>query len=54
MSVAESRFDQMFPVLDAAQIEVAKHFASGEARSFAPGEIIYDVGVRNAPAWLVH
>ena len=35
------------------QIETAKRFASGAARTFAAGEAVYDVGVRNAPAWLV-
>ena len=53
MSLVETRRHQMFPVLDVAQIETAKRFASGEARSFAPGEIVYDVGERHAPAWLV-
>ena len=43
----------MFPVLDAGQIDTAKRFASGPAREFAPGEIVYDVGERNVPAWLV-
>ena len=38
MSLADTRFDQMFPVLDAVQIETAKRFASGPARDFAPGE----------------
>jgi len=53
MSLAETRFDQLYPVLDAAQIEIARRFASGEARHFAPGELIYDVGTRNVPSWLV-
>ena len=53
MSAIADRYDQMFPVLDPPQIEAAKRFASGEPRRFAPGELIYDVGVRNAPAWLV-
>jgi thioredoxin reductase (NADPH) len=53
MSLVETRRHQMFPVLDLAQIETAKRFASGEARSFAPGAIVYDVGERSAPAWLV-
>jgi thioredoxin reductase (NADPH) len=35
------------------QVDTAKRFASGPARQFAPGELIYDVGVRNVPAWLV-
>jgi thioredoxin reductase (NADPH) len=53
MSLIETRGYQMFPVLDAAQIETAKRFASGPARKFAPGEIVFDVGERHAPAWLV-
>ncbi|MFZ0692888.1 MAG: FAD-dependent oxidoreductase, partial [Alphaproteobacteria bacterium] len=53
MSLIDTRGHQLFPVLDAAQIETAKRFASGEARRFAPGEIVYDVGERYAPAWLV-
>ena len=53
MSLVQTRGHQMFPVLDLAQIETAKRFASGAARSFAPGEVVYDVGERQAPAWLV-
>ena len=53
MSAIADRYDQMFPVLDPQQVEAAKRFASGEARRFTPGELIYDVGVRNSPAWLV-
>jgi CRP-like cAMP-binding protein len=53
MSRLSDRFDQMFPVLDARQLEAARRFASGAARTFAPGELAYDVGTRNAPAWLV-
>ena len=53
MRLIESRSHQLFPVLDAAQIETAKRFASGPARDFAPGEIVFDVGERNAPIWLV-
>jgi thioredoxin reductase (NADPH) len=53
MSLIETRGHQMFPVLDMAQIETARRFASGEARSFAPGEVVFDVGERSAPAWLV-
>jgi thioredoxin reductase (NADPH) len=53
MPLAEARRDQMFPVLDASQIETAKRFASGPAREFAPGQVVYEVGERHAPAWLV-
>ena len=37
MSLVETRFDQMFPVLDAVQLATAKRFASGPARSFRAG-----------------
>jgi thioredoxin reductase (NADPH) len=53
MSVITTRGHQLFPVLDASQIDMAKRFASGPAHDFAPGEIVYDVGERNVPAWLV-
>jgi thioredoxin reductase (NADPH) len=53
MSLIETRRHQMFPVLDLAQIETAKRFASGEKRSFAPGKVVFAVGERQAPAWLV-
>jgi thioredoxin reductase (NADPH) len=53
MSLNETRRHQIFPVLDAAQIETARRFASGAMRSFAPGEVVYEVGERHAPAWLV-
>ena len=53
MSLADTRYDQLFPVLSPAQVETARHFASAEARRFAPGELAYDVGMRNASAWLV-
>jgi thioredoxin reductase (NADPH) len=53
VSLVETRAHQLFPVLDAGQIETAKRFASGPARDFAPGEIVFDVGERQAPAWLV-
>jgi len=53
MSVLETRGHQLFPVLDAAQMDAAKRFASGPARDFAPAEIVFDVGERNVPVWLV-
>src|SRR3954470_19076219 len=53
MSLMETRRHQLFPTLEAAQIETAKRFASGEARHFAAREIVYGVGERHAPAWLV-
>lgn len=53
MSLIESRREQLFPVLDTAQVETAKRFASGPAREFAPDEVIFTVGERHASAWLV-
>ena len=53
MSLVGTRFDQMFPVLDAVQLATAKRFASGPAQTFAPGATVYEVGMRNMPAWLV-
>ncbi len=53
MNIVDTRRHQMFPVLDAAQIETAKRFASGEARTFAPGEVVYDAADRHVPGWLV-
>src|SRR5271165_3747527 len=53
MSVIETRRSQMFPVLDALQLELAKRFASAPARTFRPGEVVFDVGQRNVPTWLV-
>ena len=44
MTLIETRGHQMFPVLDAGQIETAKRFASGPARRFAPGETVFDCG----------
>jgi thioredoxin reductase (NADPH) len=53
MSTLGTRAHQMFPVLTAAQIEMARRFASGAARRFAPGETLYAIGEEGAPAWLV-
>jgi thioredoxin reductase (NADPH) len=53
MSLIDTRHHQLFPVLDAGQIATAKRFASGPARTFAPGEVVFDVAESHAPAWLV-
>jgi len=53
MSVIDTRRQQMFPVLDVGQMETASRFASGPARDFAPNEIVFEVGERQAPSWLV-
>jgi thioredoxin reductase (NADPH) len=49
----DTRRHQMFPVLDAAQIETARRFASGPPRHFAPGESVYAIGEQGAPSWLI-
>ena len=53
MSLIESRREQIFPVLDAGQIETAKRFASGPARTFAPGETIFLMSASGTrrPGW---
>ncbi|MBW8753612.1 MAG: FAD-dependent oxidoreductase [Sphingomonadales bacterium] len=53
MSTLIDRHHQMFPVLSAAQIETASRFASGAARHFAPGVLLYDIGEQGAPSWLL-
>ncbi len=53
MTTFETRSAQMFPGLGPAQIETASRFASGPARTFAPGELVFDIGERHAPIWLV-
>jgi thioredoxin reductase (NADPH) len=53
MTTVDTRLHQLFPVLNAAQIETTRRFASGPARAFAPGEVIYAFGERHVPTWLV-
>jgi len=53
MSTLDLRKYQMFPVLEAGQIGIARRFASGAERHFAAGEVVYDIGERDAPSWLV-
>ncbi|MHA6720996.1 FAD-dependent oxidoreductase [Sphingomonas sp. RS6] len=48
-----ARAHQMFPVLTADQIDVARRFASARARHFAPGETVYSTGQRDVPVWLL-
>jgi thioredoxin reductase (NADPH) len=53
VSLIDTRRDQIFPVLTPAQMATAGRFAAGSPRRFGPGEVLYDVGERNAPAFLV-
>jgi thioredoxin reductase (NADPH) len=51
-SLIERRREQMFPVLNPMQVEIARRFG-GEPRRFEPGEIVFEVGQVGAPAYLV-
>ncbi len=53
MSILDTRREQLFPVLDAAQMATAKRFASGPPRTFRPGEFVFEAGARHVPTWLV-
>lgn len=53
MSTIQSRESQAFPVLDAQEQAIARRFASGPERTFAPGETLYAIGERDASTWLV-
>ena len=53
MGVIDTRREQMFPRLSPAQRATAMRFASGAERAFAPGEILYAIGDRNVPSWLL-
>jgi thioredoxin reductase (NADPH) len=53
MALLNTRQYQMFPVLTPNQIATAQRFASGDAKRFAPGAIIYATGDLLAPVWLV-
>jgi thioredoxin reductase (NADPH) len=53
MPVADERREQMFPTLSPHQAETARRFASGPAQRFEPGQMLFDVGQRDVPSWLV-
>ena len=53
MSLAETRREQLFPVLTPAQLETARRFASAPPRRCAPGEVLYAIGERHAPVFVV-
>jgi thioredoxin reductase (NADPH) len=53
LALIDTRRSQMFPNLTPAQIEVARRFASGEPRTFAAGETVFDIGQKDVPVWLV-
>jgi len=53
MTIADTRRDQMFPVLSPAQIEIARRFAAAPPRRYAPGATLFRVGESNVPAFIV-
>ena len=53
MSLAETRHAQLFPVLTAPQIALAKRFASAPSHRFAANEQLFAPGQSNTPAYLV-
>ena len=53
MSLFDTRYSQLFPTLTAPQISVARRFAAGPPRRFAPDEALFAIGERHAPAFLV-
>jgi thioredoxin reductase (NADPH) len=53
MVPASERGAQRFPQLRKAELDVVQRFANDEARKFAPEEVIFQVGERNAPAWFI-
>ena len=53
MSIAETRHDQIFPILTPAQRQAALRFASGKPRRFEPGEMLFGIGDLNVPAFLI-
>jgi len=53
MSLVKTRYEQLFPVLTAAQIDVARRFASSAPKSFGPNDVLYAVGEWQAPVFIV-
>jgi len=53
MTEADTRYAQRFPVLEPAQLDTARRFASGPVRRFSPGEVVFAVGEEQAPVWLI-
>jgi thioredoxin reductase (NADPH) len=53
VSLIDTRYSQIFPTLSAAQIAIARRFASGPPQRFVPGATLVSIGERNAPAFLI-
>jgi len=53
MSIIDRRRDQLFPILPAIEREAALRFASGPTRRYTPGEVLFNVGATESPAFLI-
>ncbi|MEI5667883.1 FAD-dependent oxidoreductase [Bosea sp. CCNWLW174] len=53
MAIGDARREQVFPILSGLQIATARRFASGAPHGFGPGDVVYEIGDRNAPSWLI-
>ncbi len=53
MNLVHTRRQQVFPLLSAAQIAVIRGFASSAPARFAPNEVLYSIGARQAPVFVV-
>jgi thioredoxin reductase (NADPH) len=53
MVPVSDRSEQRFPRLREVQLDVVRRFAEAQPRSFAPGELIFNVGDRGVPAWFL-
>jgi thioredoxin reductase (NADPH) len=50
---ASDRSAQRFPKLTETQLETVKRFTDQPARSFGPGQFLFQVGDRSVPAWFL-
>jgi thioredoxin reductase (NADPH) len=53
MSLIDTRREQLFPVLTAHQVDTARRFAAAPARRYEPGALLFGIGERHAPSFLV-
>ncbi|MGE7469370.1 FAD-dependent oxidoreductase [Bosea sp. NPDC003192] len=53
MAIGDARREQVFPTLSVLQIATARRFASGEPHRFGPRDVVYEIGARGAPSWLI-
>jgi thioredoxin reductase (NADPH) len=53
MFPVSDRSAQRFPRLNALQLETVKRFGRAAERSFAPDELLFDVGESGVPAWFL-